>query len=86
MSEDSTIIKEIVHRLTTDAEGGGTQEGLAIKISKLNRTYSLDLFIIITCTLYVLNQMIQSPYLKYFSNSFVKVQNLIQLLFTPFTL
>jgi hypothetical protein len=74
--------KEKVHGLCTDAGGGGTSEGLAQELSLVNRTIPLHSFLITTCSHHGMNRMMQSPCEKFFGDGGLLNRNLIQLLFT----
>ena len=53
-NEDS-VMKSFVNGLCTDAGSGGTREGLAIELEKLNRTINLAFLLIVTSVLHAMN-------------------------------
>ena len=80
LDSNGNIAKVAANGICADAGGGGTREGLALEMSKLERTASLTLLLIVACCLHAMNRMMQSPCEKYFGSDGVLSRNLIQLL------
>ena len=74
--------KEKIHRLCTDAVGGGTREGLDKELSLVDRTISLMDFMTNTRGHHGMNRMMQIPCEKHFGDGRVLNRNLIKLIFT----
>jgi len=85
-SIDGSIVKVKMTGLCTDAGGGGTRDGLATEMNKLERTINLDQFLVVTCCLHAMNLMMCSPCEKCFGSGGVASRNTIQMLYTCYAL
>ena len=79
-------LKVLINGLCSDTGDRGTCKGLTVELDKLSRTISLSLLMIVTCVLYAMNRMIQSPYEKFLGSGGIFSHNCIQLLYTCYAL
>ena len=74
---DSSIIKIKTNELYADASQGETKDSFITNMNKLGRTIDLELFLVITYSLYGMNLMMCSSYKKCLGNGGISSCNTI---------
>ena len=83
---NSSIVKIKMNGLHTNVDREETKDSLVTKMNKLRRTIDLNLLLLVICSFHSINLMMCSSCKEYFGNGSISIRNVIQMLYTYYTL